>query len=314
MFGLPLPWATVARSLATLLTISTSLAFGETNSAIQSNTPPASPRFALAWDGAMLTSLQNAGDPFHTEHVRASARLGDVEFRYRRAGGPAQLGRWQSASTRNLEPISKTGEPDSAGNVARAAIYEIRGADKASFRVTMKFTSSDDPRASNVQLLDWTVEVENLGSNSLEIGDLAIPLPMNSNFTRESGKKSAVLKHSFISGDGSFLFWMRPDSMGPYLMLTPLAATHLEYWEPGHRSDGGRDYRVFIHSAATGEEANLARTQVAAATHQPHAGSRRAIRRLAQLRLPLAMGRRLRRGAARRSSTKDSSTCTWCPA
>jgi homoserine acetyltransferase len=252
MFGLPLLWATVARSVAVLLTISTSHAVGKTNSAL------APPRFALQWEGAMVTSLQNAADQFHTEHVRAGARIGDVEFRYRRVGGKSPAARWQSASTRNLEPISKTAEPAPTGNEVRSATYEIRGADKASFRVTVKFASPAPPVDSQRAQLDWTVEIENLSGDAIEIGDLALPLPMNSNFAPESGKKSAVLKHSFISGDGSFLFWMRPDSIGPYLMLTPLAGTQLEYWEPGSRGDGGRDYRVFIHSAATGEEAKLA--------------------------------------------------------
>ena len=76
---------------------------------------------------------------------------------------------------------------------------------------------------------------------------------MNSNLASRGGANSAVLKHSFISGDGSFLFWMRPNSVGPYLLMTPLEGTHLEYWEPGSR--GRRDYRVFIHSAAAGESA-----------------------------------------------------------
>jgi hypothetical protein len=58
-----------------------------------------------------------------------------------------------------------------------------------------------------------------------------------------------------VAGHGSFLFWMRGNSVGPYLTMTPDARTSLEYWE----SQGG--YRVFIHSAASGAEARARGTR-----------------------------------------------------
>lgn len=70
---------------------------------------------------------------------------------------------------------------------------------------------------------------------------------MNGNFQQQP--TTAVLKHSLIAGDGSFLFWMRRNSVGPYLAMTPGERTSLEYWE----AQGG--YRVFIHSAASGASA-----------------------------------------------------------
>jgi hypothetical protein len=50
------------------------------------------------------------------------------------------------------------------------------------------------------------------------------------------------MKHSSIEGHGSFVFWMRPNSVGPYLLMTPDNQTKLEYW------DVLNGYEVYIHS------------------------------------------------------------------
>ena len=93
--------------------------------------------------------------------------------------------------------------------------------------------------------LTWSITLHNEGTQPLEIGDLALPLPMS----RNSGKEhKPLLKHSFISGDGSFLFWMRSDSASPFLVMIPAGGTHLEYWE--NSREGG--FRAYIHSAAAG--------------------------------------------------------------
>src|SRR2546430_12753164 len=77
--------------------------------------------------------------------------------------------------------------------------------------------------------------------------------------TAFSGVASSVLKHSFISGYGSFVFWMRPNSVGPYLLFIPGANTKLEYWD---RLNG---YEVFIHSLAAG---SIAATNYPSVTNQ----------------------------------------------
>src|SRR5260370_25339421 len=55
------------------------------------------------------------------------------------------------------------------------------------------------------------------------------------------------MKHSFISGDNSFIFWMRTNSVGPSLLFTADDNTKLEYWD---KLNGG--YEVYIHSLAAG--------------------------------------------------------------
>ena len=53
--------------------------------------------------------------------------------------------------------------------------------------------------------IHWGLNFTNLTGQPVEIGDVALPLRMNTSF---SGITSSVLKHHFISGYGSFIFWM----------------------------------------------------------------------------------------------------------
>ncbi len=93
----------------------------------------------------------------------------------------------------------------------------------------------------------WTLTVKNASSETLEIGDLALPLPIGGRSRRQG---PVILKHGLVSGHGSFLFWMRANNIGPYLTLTPADETHLEYWDTRNRQ-----YRVYIHSVVAGAEA-----------------------------------------------------------
>jgi hypothetical protein len=89
----------------------------------------------------------------------------------------------------------------------------------------------------------------NLTGQTILLGDLALPLPMNMAY---SGVTSSAMKHSFVSGYGSFVFWMRPNSVGPYLLLTPGDNTKLEFWDDPSPPLG---YRAYIHSFVAGTNA-----------------------------------------------------------
>ncbi len=96
--------------------------------------------------------------------------------------------------------------------------------------------------------LRWRVTVRNPSNRPLEVGDLAVPLPINLNRRQENGQwiSPPVLRHGLVAGAGSFFYWMRSNSVGPYLTMTVDEGTKLEYWE-AHEG-----YRVFVHSAAAG--------------------------------------------------------------
>lgn len=186
---------------------------------------PAS-QFALQLDAGAIVSLKRVGDAFDIEYVLSGRRLGDVVVKYRRGSGE-----WDGIDTTSLTER----RVDASADGTRYSVTYAPAT--AGFQLDVAFIVHD-------AAIEWRIDVENLSGTLLEIGDLAIPLPINGDFRRQP--QTAVLKHGVVSGHGSFLFWMRRNSVGPYLLLTPDARTSLEYWEA---QDG---YRVFVHSAAAG--------------------------------------------------------------
>jgi hypothetical protein len=81
--------------------------------------------------------------------------------------------------------------------------------------------------------LRWHVGVRNLTSRAIEIGDIALPLRMNTGSadTPSAIYEQRVIKHHFVGGQGSFLYWTRPNGVGPFLTMTPDLGTRLEFSE-----------------------------------------------------------------------------------
>lgn len=219
-------------------------------------TDGASP-FLLEFDGPALTSLKFAGDAFPTNYVATGQKLGHVEISWRRGNGA-----WQSFQSADATAQHSSGT------------YHAQDDHGDALAVTVRLTPQDS-------VLRWSVSLRNLSSDPIEIGDLALPLPMHFNFNGKEPPTASVLKHSFISGHGSFLFWMRSNSMGPYLVMTPEWGAHLEYWDhspvrprPTQTSVPGQTtaqapntvarvgqrpaFRAYVHSVAVGEAVQAA--------------------------------------------------------
>ncbi len=193
--------------------------------------------FAVQFDAGAIVSLKRVGDSVDTEYVQDARRLGDAVIKYRHGAGAWISLDTATAANREMAP---TADPSRYRSTYQAA--------DGALAVTIEFVVEDSA-------LHWSIQLKNLGSVPVEVGDLALPLLMNANFQQHP--TSAVLKHSFVSGDGSHMFWMRRTSLGPYLTMTPAAHTGLEYWE----AQGGGGYRVFIHSAVAGAAAAAGGTQ-----------------------------------------------------
>ena len=99
------------------------------------------------------------------------------------------------------------------------------------------------------QQLHWTISLQNTTRHSITVEDLALPLPYNSGGGENPTEifEQRVVKHHFISGNNSFLFWERPTGIGPYLVMLPAGGSSLEYFTTN--SGEGRSFQVFIHSA-----------------------------------------------------------------
>ncbi len=95
--------------------------------------------------------------------------------------------------------------------------------------------------------LVWTVEVRNQTGGPIEIGDLGIRLPFNTEYVPDKTETytKRLIRHSFIGGDGSYIFWMRCNGIGPYLVMTPEPGTHFEYFD-----EDGRYFTAYVHSSA----------------------------------------------------------------
>ncbi|HEX5324636.1 MAG TPA: DUF5695 domain-containing protein [Capsulimonadaceae bacterium] len=198
--------------------------------------PPGSP-FVVRLDSGAIVSLKRAKDKFDTDYVRAGGRLGDVSLRYRHAGEE-----WQEAETSSLG-ISSIRRRSSDRATEYAVSRRVLEGTTPAVDITTRFVFDG-------QALLWSVSLKNLTAQPIEIGDLAIPLPMNGVFRRNQPATAAVLKHGLVSGHGSHIFWMRSNSVGPFLTFMPVDGAHLEYWDASREG-----YKVYIHSLAAGAEA-----------------------------------------------------------
>ena len=101
--------------------------------------------------------------------------------------------------------------------------------------------------------LVWTISLKNASMRELEIGDLALPIQFNTQYVWDKTETytKRLIPHTLTAGNGSFLFWMRTNTEGPYLVMTPAADSGLEYFEPQRF---GRGVAYYLHSAAAGEE------------------------------------------------------------
>jgi Family of unknown function (DUF5695) len=104
----------------------------------------------------------------------------------------------------------------------------------------------------NGNALEWIIKLHNRSDNPVEIGDLGIPLPFNTQYVwdRTTTYTKRLIRHSFIGGSGSYIFWMRSNAAGPYLVMVPEKGTQLEYFDQ-HR---GETFRAYIHSSASRAE------------------------------------------------------------
>ena len=163
-----------------------------------------------------LTSLRHANDPDRCEFIRQGETLGEVRLRVRVPGGE-----W------------------------RDAVKKPQGVDLQS---TINLCG---------EALRWEIRVDNHGGEAVEIGDLALPLPMNTDYVadHEETFNRRVIRHAFISGNGSFLYWLPVKGTGPILVMMPEGDTRLEYFTADGMdyASGKEHFTAYIHAKASAE-------------------------------------------------------------
>jgi Family of unknown function (DUF5695) len=241
--------------------------------------------FQLKFEAGAITSLQRSQDQVNTDYIQSGRRLGDVFIRYR-----GKDGAWQSADTEQIAAKGSGTFTSSTDNKEYHANYEVL------YAPTRSNTGPTATAAPAIPILGlsitytiqpdsvvWRMTIRNLVNQSRQIDDLALPLPITRIIPRGNDQPAInILKHSFVSGHNSYIFWMRSNNVGPHLMLLPLEDTKFEYWDalrtpggavttqatgqPTAQTGGG--YRIYMHSAAAGTEARAQGTR----WRQPNTG------------------------------------------
>jgi hypothetical protein len=102
--------------------------------------------------------------------------------------------------------------------------------------------------------LDWTIDLAAAGS-AVTVGDLGIGIPLQGPAGENPQQifERGFLKHQFVSGAGSFVYYVRASGAPPFMLLTVKPGTKLEY--AGAAPGGGRGGAdLWVHSAHVAAE------------------------------------------------------------
>ena len=82
-------------------------------------------------------------------------------------------------------------------------------------------------------VLDWTIDLEATGEAPVEVGDLGIGIPAAGPYGENPAQifERGFLRHQFVSGAGSFLYFVRASGAPPFLLVTGSPGTKLEYFD-----------------------------------------------------------------------------------
>ncbi len=212
------------------------------------------PEFRIRFDGNGITSLKKTNDVYDTDYIARGSTLGHLRIRYRLLEGE-----WEEFNTREIGREFQRVRPSSSETLPdHLVVYNSSGWDDyfADLEVHERFRVEGDA-------LYWSLHFRNLTHKPLEIGDVEIPLPFNSEARWDKTVMSTqrVVPHQFVSGHASFVYWMRPNGQGPFLVMTPVQECPL--WETNRNERNFKPARleyfsrnsVYIHAAASIAEA-----------------------------------------------------------
>jgi len=202
--------------------------------------------FRFSYDERGISGLANPHDPFGATLMPSAASgartpgagqnrsrvpvIGLI-VRYRSSGS----GEWADLVPRG----AKWGASPEAGTVTYTS-----GGPSDPLKVSETFKTDG-------RVLDWTIDLETTAKLPVQVGDLGISVPSVGPMGENPIQifEHGFLRHQFVSGHGSFFYFVRASGAPPFLLVTVLPGTKLEYTaECGGR--GGTT--VFVHSARTG--------------------------------------------------------------
>ena len=201
--------------------------------------------FTVRFSPHGLESLMRTGDLHETEYILPGRSLGVISLRYR-----VGKGAWRSVSTANLQAEPLAGSKKRGGSSQYAISHTVKFRGRGQIQIAQLFTLQGDS-------LSWRVRLRNLLDNAIEVGDLSLPLPFNNRYGEDGPEifERRVIRHQYIGGGASFLYWLRPSGIGPYLLLTPMPGTGLEFFD---LTDQGKSepalFSVYVHAGEKARE------------------------------------------------------------
>lgn len=180
-------------------------------------------QFQLKFDDHGITSLKFAGDKYPTDYIADEATLGHVRVRY-------QMGEneWRQFSTADPQNKMERLPADRSRRVTQQleVVYNPQDWRKREYYADLEVT---ERLRAEPDALYWTIFLRNPTHKPIVLGDIFLPLPFNTNkrWDKEITYHQRVVQHQYISGHGSFVYWMRPDGEGPYLAMTPVSVCPL---------------------------------------------------------------------------------------
>lgn len=186
-----------------------------------------SEQFRLVFDGAGIASLTRAGDRAGVEYISPGRALGSLLIRYRLGSG--EVRRFSTA-----DPANQRSE--SGNSRERVIVYNESPRSDADLELAERFRLEGDA-------LYWTVDLRNLTSKPLELGDVLLP-----------GAIAHVMER-FMVGHEWYPYWRQAGASAPYLLM--MSVTHCPPFEPAGaersfapaRFESFNAAGLFLHSA-----------------------------------------------------------------
>jgi hypothetical protein len=202
--------------------------------------------FRFAFDERGISSLANPHDPFGAVlTTTATAGRGGGRAGGQAAGAAATLGLNLSyRAVGDTEWTSVTRGSQWHASPDTGVVTYSNAVANAPLKVVETYKTDG-------QVLDWTIDLEAAGTSAITVGDLGISIPVQgpSGATPADIFERGFLKHQFISGHGSFFFYVRASGAPPFLLVTVRPGTKPEYAAAGGRGGGAQ---VYVHASKTG--------------------------------------------------------------
>jgi len=202
--------------------------------------------FRFSYDERGISALANPRDPFGATLMPAAAPGARGQGAGQDRGRAPVLGlilRYRPSGAGEWVDLTARGEKWAASPEAGTVTY-MSGGPPEPLKVVETFKTDG-------RVLEWTVDLETTAKLPVQVGDLGISVPTVGPVGENPIQifERGFLRHQFVSGHGSFFYFVRASGAPPFLLVTVLPGTKLEYTAGG----GGRGgTQVFVHSARLG--------------------------------------------------------------